>query len=121
LGFHVAQAEFFLMAVIDSGDGSGDFAGGEFEAAAGAFVVEADAGTGVEVVALAVVDRYPVAVDFGNAVGAARVEGGFFGLGDLADFAEHFAGAGLIKANAGVYKADGVEEAGNTEGGYIAG
>ena len=40
----------------------------------GALVVEQDAATAEHVVALAVVDRDPVAVDLGHAVGAARVE-----------------------------------------------
>ena len=58
----------------------GDLAGDELEAAPGRLVVEQDAERGVQVVALAVVDRDPVAVDLGHAVGRAGVERRRLGL-----------------------------------------
>src|SRR5690606_35243709 len=74
LGVEVAEAQLLGHAEADLGDGVGDLAGHELEAPARALVVEEDAGAGVEVVALPVVDRDPVAVELGDAVGAARVE-----------------------------------------------
>jgi hypothetical protein len=52
----------------------GDLVGDELQAATRAFVVEENARAAKEPVALAVVDGDPVAVDLGDAVGAARVE-----------------------------------------------
>ena len=54
-------------------------------------MIEQDARTGEQAVALAVVDRDPVAVGFGGAVGTARPERGLFVLRLLAHVAEHLA------------------------------
>ena len=121
LGVEVAHAQLFLVAEFDAGDGVGDFAGDEFFAAAWGFVVEEDAGEGEEVVAFAVVDGDEVAVNFGDAVGAAGVEGGGLGLGGLDDFAEHFGGGGLVEFGVGGDHAHGFEELGDAEGGEFAG
>ena len=47
LGVEVAEAELVGEAELDFGDVGGDFAGDEFEAATGAFVVEEDAAGGM--------------------------------------------------------------------------
>ena len=77
-------------------------------------MVKEDSGTGVDIVALPVVDRDPVSVDFGYAIGAAGIERGAFGLGNFADSAEHFAAAGLVETDRGIDDADSVQQAGNT-------
>src|ERR687893_3087684 len=74
LGVEVAEPQLVRQAELDLGDGVGDLAGHELEAAAGALVVEEDAAGGVQVVGLAVVDGDPVPVDLGHAVGRAGVE-----------------------------------------------
>ena len=99
----------------DPGHPVGHLAGDELEAAPGRLVVEEDPRRGVEVVALAVVDGDPVAVDLGHPVGAARVEGRRLELGHLEHLAEHLRGARLIEADLGVDQADGVEEPGYPE------
>jgi len=70
----VAEVERRLPSREDRGHGPGDLAGDEGLAAAGRLVVEEDPVAREEAVALAVVDRDPVGVDLGGAVGAARVE-----------------------------------------------
>ena len=97
-GVEVAQVQGVLRAEVDAGDGAGDLAGDEGFAADRRFVVEQDAVAGVEAVGFAVVDGDPVGVDLGGAVGAARVEGRGFRLGDFPDLAVHLAGGGLVEA-----------------------
>ena len=46
-------------------------------------MVKKNAITGIHTVCLAVVNRDPVGIELGDTVGAARVEGGGFPLGDL--------------------------------------
>src|SRR5690606_16393616 len=93
----------------------------EFQAAPRALVVEEDARAAEDVVALAVVDRDPVAVYLGHAVRAARVEGRRLALRDLYDLAEHLAAAGLVEANLGVDDADGFEHARHAQRGELTG
>src|SRR5579871_1666224 len=59
-----------------------------------------------EIVALAIVDRDEVTVDFSDAVGAARVEGGRLRLRGLADLAEHLGGGSLVEADLRVDEPD---------------
>lgn len=84
-------------------------------------MVEENAGEGEEVVGFAVVDRDEVAVDLGDAVGAAGVEGGGFGLGHFEYLAEHFGGGGLVEAGLGAHHPHGFEQFGDAEGGEFAG
>ncbi len=72
-------------------------------------------------VALAVVDRDPVAVHLGHPVGAAGVEGRGLALGDLLDLAEHLRRAGLVEADRRVDDADRVEHPGHRQRGRLAG
>ena len=75
----------------------------------------------MEPVALAVVHRDPVAVDLGDAVGAARVERRQLGLGRFADLAEHLRRARLVEADLRVDEPDRVEHPGHAESGRLAG
>ncbi len=61
-------------------------------------MVEQDAVAGVDSISLAVVDGDPVGIELGHCVGAARIEGGAFLLGNFLHQAVEFAGTGLVKA-----------------------
>src|SRR5262249_28602415 len=98
-----------------------DLAGDELQAAARRFVVEENARAGEQAVTFAIVQGDVVAVDLGDAVGAARVKRGGLALGRLEDLAEHLAGAGLVETGAGTDLAEGVEEPGDGEGGVFGG
>src|SRR5271155_434281 len=106
----VSQAE------LDACRGVGHLAGHELQATTGAFVIEKDPRAGVELVALPVIDRCPVAVHFGHAVWAAWVERGPLALRDFNDLAEHFRTTGLIEPYGRVQHHDGVQETSHTEG-----
>ncbi|MNT42008.1 hypothetical protein D3C72_1784050 [compost metagenome] len=84
-------------------------------------MVEEDARGGEHVVGFAVVHRDPVAVELGDAVGAAGVEGRRFDLGHGLDLAEHLRGAGLVEARLGGHLAHRVEHAGDAQAGELAG
>ena len=121
LRVEVAERQLLVELVRDARHAVRHLAGDELEAAAGRFVVEEDARRGVQVVALAVVDRDPVAVDLGHAVGAAGVERRRLALGDLDHLAEHLRRAGLVEADLGVDEPDRVEQAGDAQGRGLAG
>ena len=70
--------------------------------------------------ASAAVDRDPVAIDLGDAVGAARVVGGRLRLRGLAHLAEGFRRGGAGRSGSGVGGADRLEESGHTEGGDLS-
>ena len=97
-GAHVAQVQAVLQAQRNAADGAGDLAGDEGFAAQRAFVVEQHAIAGVNAVGLAVVHRDPVGVHLGHGVGAARVEGRGFLLGNFLHQAVQLGGAGLVEA-----------------------
>ena len=92
----------------------------ELQPAPRTLVVEQDAGAGEQVVALAVVDGNPVAVDLSDAVGAARVEGGLLGLRHFLDLAKHLRRASLVEAYLRVHHADGVEDARHAQRRHLA-
>ncbi len=121
LGLQVAQVQLLAQAQLDPGGVVGDLAGDELDAAARRLVVEEDARDPENVVAFPVVDRDPMAVDLGHAVGAAGMEGGQLGLGDLLDLAEHLRGGGLVEADARVDGADGLQHARDADGGELGG
>ena len=79
----------------------------------------------MHVVALTIVDRDPVAVDLGHAVGAAGIEGRCFFLGCLDHLAEHLRARRLVEADlvAGVVLnvADGLKEPQRANGGHVGG
>ncbi len=76
---------------------AGDLARDEGLAAARRFVVEKDAVTGVETVGFAVVNRNPVRIELGHAIGTARIEGRGFLLRDFLHEAVEFGGGSLIE------------------------
>ena len=83
-------------------------------------MVEQDARTREHVVALAVIDRYPVAIDLGHAIGAARIEGRLFCLRRFLHMAEHLARRGLVKADGLVHQAQRLKQAGDPEARHLA-
>ena len=96
-GAEVAEEELLLEADLDAGEAAGDLTGDEGLAAQGRLVVEEDAVAGIDAVGLAIVDADPVGVEFGDGVGAARIEGGGLALRDLLDEAVELRGAGLVE------------------------
>jgi hypothetical protein len=86
-------------------------------------VIEEDAVAGVEAVGFAVIDDDPVGVEFGDGVGAARVEGGGFLLWGFLDEAVEFGGGGLVESGflLEAEDADGFEEAEGTDGVDVGG
>src|SRR5207248_6752861 len=120
-GFKVAELEFLLDSLLDSGHAVGDLAGDELDAAQRRLVIEQDAAGGVHAEAFAIVDGAPVGVELGYAVGAARVKRRLFVLDGLLDLAEHLAGRGLVVARLGIGEADGFEQVDGAESGDVAG
>lgn len=98
-GIQVAEVEGVLQAEFDAGKRACDLAGDEGFPAHGAFVVKEDSIAGVKTIGLAIVDGDPVGVELGNGVGAARVEGGGFPLGDFLHQPVEFAGTGLVESS----------------------
>ena len=84
-------------------------------------MVEKDARTGKNAVALPVVHRDPMAVDLRDAVGAARPKGRLFVLRLLLDVAEHLAAAGLIEPDCRIHQANGLQHPRDTQRGELAG
>ncbi len=73
-------------------------------------MVEQDAARSEDAVALAVVDRHPVRIELGDAVGAARIEGRRLRLRDGLHLAEHLRGGGLVETDLRVDDADRLQE-----------
>ncbi len=85
-------------------------------------MIEDDAVATIHAVTLAVIDRHPVAVHFGHAIGAAGIEAGRFPLGGLLHFAEHFTAAGLVKTNpARIQQPDRFQHTRDANGSELAG
>lgn len=59
-------------------------------------MIEQDTVASEHVVCLAVVDNNPVTIQFGNAIGRARIEGGGLLLGSLNDLTIELRGGGLL-------------------------
>lgn len=118
LGVQVTEVDAFLLAEVDVGDGTGDFAGDESLTTARGFVVEEDTVARKHVVGFAVVDDDPVPVELGDTVRRARVEGSCFLLRGLDDLAVEFRGRGLVELDAvgEAAGADGVEETESADG-----
>jgi len=94
----VAHVQAAFQALGDVGEPARDLARDEGFATARAFVVEQNAVAGVHAVGLAVVHHDPVRIELGHGVGAARVEGRGFLLGDFLHQAIQLGGAGLVEA-----------------------
>lgn len=94
----VAQVEFVLLALGNTGCGKGDLTRHEGLAAALRLVVEQDARAAEHVVGLAVLLDDPIAVEFGHGVGAVGVERGLLVLRDLLHLAVELRGRSLVDA-----------------------
>jgi hypothetical protein len=81
---------------VDGRHGAGDLAGNKGASTPGGLVIEQDAVAGVHAVGLAVVDRDPVGVHLGDAIGRARVKGRGLALGGLGDLTVQLRGGCLI-------------------------
>ena len=121
LGFEVAQAQFFGLTQLDPGRHVRNLARHKFKAAARAFVVEQDARGGKHIERFAVVYGDPMAVDFGHAIGRARVKWSAFFLRHFYNFSKHFARGSLVKLDLRIDKADSFQQAGNAQAGYFTG
>ena len=121
LRVEVAQAQLAREPELDARHAVGDLARHELEAAPRRLVVEEDAADRVHAVALAVVDRDPVAVGLRDAVGAARVERRLLGLRHLLHLAEHLRRGRLVEADRRVDVADRLEHARDADGGELGG
>ena len=121
LGIEVPQTKFRREAELDAGDAVRDLAGDELEPAQRALVVEEDAGGGVQAEALAVVHRDPMAVEFGDGIGRARIERRRFRLRRLLDLAVHFRGRRLVEARLRAEKADGLQHVGHADRRHVGG
>ena len=85
-------------------------------------MIEQYSGYAVHPVALAVVDRDPVAVHLGDAVGAAGVERGALLLRHLDHLAEHLAARRLVEPDVvGAQQPDCLQHPGHPDGGELAG
>ena len=122
-GVEVAEVEFVLQALGDTGGGEGDLARDEGLAAAFALVIEEDAVAAEHAVGVAVLLDDPEAVLLGDGVGAEGVEGGVLVLGHFLDLAVELGGGGLVDlAAAGeAYLADGLDDAEDADGIDIGG
>ena len=68
----------------------------------------------MEIIAFAVIDSYPMAIYFRNAVGATWVERSGFCLRHFCYFAKHLTRTRLIKSNLGVYDTNRIKHSSNT-------
>src|SRR5574341_432869 len=97
------------LALLDLDGAMRDLGRKELQSLTRRGVVEENAGAREQIVALAVVDRDVVAVDFRHAVGAAWVEWRLLVLWRLPYLAEHLRAAGLVKLDLRVQDAHGFE------------
>lgn len=101
LGIKIADFHLFKLTKADLGNRAGNLASDEVFSAKRGFVVEKKAIAREHAVAFAVVSHDPVAVKLSYAVGASRMEGGFFSIsiiGHVVSYAtEHFRRGRLVK------------------------
>ena len=95
----VSQHQLVLHAELDARQTARDFASDESLAPNRAFVVEQYAVARKQLVSFAIVDCYPMGVELGGAVRAARIERRGFGLWMLLHQPEQFRRRCLIKAS----------------------
>jgi len=94
----------------------GDLASHKFQATPWGFMVKQDARHGKEIIALTIVDRDPVPIDFGDTVRATGIKRRGLLLRHLLHLAEHLAAAGLVKARLRHSHAHGVEHPRDPDG-----
>src|ERR1700686_656785 len=97
-GIEVSEIERVFQAGLDAGNAAGDLAGDKGLAADRALVIEQDAVRGEHAIGLAVVNRDPVAIQLGDAIGRTRIERGSFLLRLFLHQAVKFRGRRLIEA-----------------------
>src|ERR1700739_2696852 len=94
--FEISEVERVFQTGLDAGDAARDLARHKGLAADRAFMIEQDAVRGEHAVGLAVVHRYPVTVELGDAVRRARIERPGLPLRNLLDPAGQFRGPRLV-------------------------
>ena len=123
LGIEVAEVEFLLKPKFDPRGGPSDFPRHEGLAAAGTLVVEKNPARAVDAVALAVVDRDPVGIEFGHAIRAAGIEGRGLRLRSFHHLAVHLRTRCLVEADLGADRvlavADRLQEPQGAHGGHV--
>ena len=97
LRVQIAKIEPFLISVINSRDGAGDFTGDKGLAAPRAFVIEQNAIGGVNAVAFAVIDGDPIGIKLCRRIRAAGIKRRRLRLGNFLDFAVKFRRRRLMK------------------------
>ena len=105
----IAQTQFIDQSELDPRHMVGHLAGHKLFPPPGRFVIEQNPRTGVEIIALTVVQSDVVAIDLGDSVGTARVEGRRLALRDLLHLAKHLAGRGLVEAHLFTGEANGLQ------------
>ena len=121
LRVQVPEPQLLLPPLLDRRHAHRDLPGHEVLSAAGGLVVEEDAVRDVHPVALAVVHGHPVAVDLGDRVGRAGMEGRSLRLGGLLHQPEHLRAARLVDAGVEPEVAHRVEHAQDADRGDVRG
>jgi hypothetical protein len=75
---------------VDTGEPTGDLSGDESFASAGTLMVEKDAVAGIHPIGFTVVNRDPIGIELGYAVGASWVEWSCFSLWNFLDKSVEF-------------------------------
>ena len=88
-GIEIAEIELLLQPHLDPGRRAGDLARDKRFAATRRFVIKEYAVAGEQIVRLAIIDRYEIAVCLCATVGGARIERRGFGLRFFQDFSKH--------------------------------
>src|SRR3954468_173836 len=120
-GIEVAQSDLRGEPELYPGHTVGDLAGDELDSPSGRLVIEQNTADGVQVVRLPIVDRDPVAIDLGHAVGRPGIERRGLGLRRLGHSTEHLGGAGLIEFGRRMHQADRLEDPGYAERSELSG
>src|SRR5690348_16938059 len=84
-------------------------------------MVEEYAVAGVQAVGLSIVDGNPIGIDFGGAIGTARIKRRGFALRHFENLPEHFAGGRLVELRFESRFPDGLKETNSAEPGDFAG
>jgi len=82
-------------------------------------VIKEDAGGRENPIGFAVIDRHPMRVKFGGAIGTARIKRRRFVLRKRLRGPEHFRSRGLIETNARINRSDGLKHAHGSNTGYV--
>jgi len=117
----VPQRQLVLQAELDADDTVGDLAGDELDATQRRFMVEQDAARRMQAVALAVIHRQPVGVEFCHRIRRARVEWRLFALDRLLNETEHLRRRRLVEVRVRTGEPHGLEHIGGTDAGDLRG